>query len=85
VKEEEGRKKILAFKDELTAMGKENLFFRWVELIQYESTQPGGFGPDRQAEAVAKAKELFESQGIDFEKFWAKVGGMENMPGMDVS
>jgi hypothetical protein len=84
-KEEEGRKKIQAFKDELTAMGKENLFFRWVELMQYESSQPGGFGPERQFEAQVKAKELFESQGVDFEKFWAKIGGMEYMPGMDSS
>lgn len=83
VREEDGRKKIMAFKDELTALGKENLFFRWIELIQYESSQPGGFGPERQLEATAKAKELFESQGVDFDKFWAKIGGMEGMPGMD--
>jgi hypothetical protein len=83
VKEEEGRKKIVAFKDELTAMGKENLFFRWIELVQFESSQPGGFGPERQKKTMAKAKELFESQGVDFDKFWAKIGGMEGMPGMD--
>ncbi|KAH6682501.1 hypothetical protein B0J14DRAFT_123760 [Halenospora varia] len=81
--EEEGRRKIVAFKDELTAMGKENLFFRWIELVQYESSQPGGFGPDRQRETMAKAKELFEAQGVDFDKFWAKVGGLRGMPGMD--
>jgi len=82
-KEEAGRKKIIAFKEELTVLGKENLFFRWIELVQYESSKPGGFGPERQAEAMKKAKELFEAQGVDFEKFWAKVGGMEGMPGMD--
>jgi len=79
---EAGRQKIVAFKDRLTAMGKENLFFRWIEIIQYESTQPGGFTPERQATAMAKAKELFESQGVDFERFWRDVGGMEGMPGM---
>lgn len=84
-KEVEGRKKILAFKDELTAMGKENLFFRWIELIQYESSQPEGFGPERQKLAMLKAKEMFEAQGVDFENFWAKIGGMEGMPGMDQS
>jgi hypothetical protein len=82
-KEEEGRRKILAFKDELTAMGKENLFFRWIELIQFESSQPGGFGPERQEETMQKAKAMFEEQGVDFEKFWAKIGGMEGMPGME--
>jgi hypothetical protein len=82
-KEEEGRRKIIAFKDELTALGKENLFFKWIELVQYESSRPGGFGPERQRETMGKAKELFESQGVDFDKFWVKVGGIQGMPGMD--
>lgn len=83
VKEEEGRRKIVAFKDELTAMGKENLFFKWIELVQYESSKPGGFGPEQQVKTMTKAKQMFESQGVDFDKFWAKVGGMQGMPGMD--
>jgi hypothetical protein len=82
-KEEEGRRKIVAFKDELTAMGKENLFFKWIELVQFESSKPGGFGPEQQLKTMAKAKELFEAQGVNFDQFWAKVGGMEGMPGMD--
>lgn len=83
LKEEEGRRKIVAFKDELTAMGKENLFFRWIELVQFESSQPGGFGPEQQKNTMKKARELFERGGIDFDKFWEKVGGMGGMPGMD--
>jgi len=82
-KEEEGRRKIVAFKDELTALGKENLFFRWTELVQYESTRPGGFGPEQQQKTMAKAQAMFEKQGVDFDKFWNKIGGMEGMPGMD--
>ncbi|TVY17993.1 hypothetical protein LARI1_G005472 [Lachnellula arida] len=57
-KEEEGRRKIVAFKDELTVMGKENLFFRWIELVQFESSQPGGFGPERQEDTMIKAKKI---------------------------
>jgi hypothetical protein len=82
-KEEEGRRKIVAFKDELTAMGKENLFFRWIELVQYESSRPEGFGPQQQVQTMEKARNLFESQGVDFDKFWGKIGGMQGMPGMD--
>jgi hypothetical protein len=81
--EDEGRKKIVAMKDRLTAMGKENLFFRWIELIQFESSQPGGFNAERQQEAMRKAKDMFEEQGVDFDQFWKDVGGMENMPGME--
>ena len=79
------RQKIVQMKDRLTTMGKENLFFRWVEMIQFESSAEGGFTLERQQHAVRKAKELFEAQGIDFEQFWKKVdGGMEGMMGMEV-
>jgi hypothetical protein len=81
--EEEGRRKIVAFKDELTALGKENLFFKWIELVQFESSRPGGFGPERQQETMAKAKAMFEAQGVNFDKFWEKIGGFQGMPGMD--
>ncbi|CAL3971603.1 hypothetical protein PZA11_004936 [Diplocarpon coronariae] len=81
--EQQGREKIVAFKDELTALGKENLFFKWIELVQYESSRPGGFTPDKQVDTIAQAREMFEAQGVDFDKFWAKIGGMEGMPGMD--
>ena len=71
------RDQILAFRDKLAAMGKEDLFFRWVELIQYESTRPGGFTPERQQSAMVQAKQLFENAGVDFGRFWQEVGGME--------
>ncbi|KAF2653279.1 hypothetical protein K491DRAFT_705949 [Lophiostoma macrostomum CBS 122681] len=80
--ETEARQKIVLFKDRLTAMGKENLFFRWVELVQYESNAPGGFTKERQAETAEKAKRLFEEQGVDFETFSREIGGLEGMPGM---
>lgn len=82
---EENRKKIVEFKDRLTAMGKENLFFRWIELIQYETSQPGGFTPERQAQAMAKAKELFESRGVDLEELGREIGGIEALPGMELA
>ena len=76
---EPGREKIMQFQQKLTSMGKEDLFFRWVEIVQYWSTQSGGFTPERQRSAMAQAKELFEDQGVDFEAFWKEVGGMEGI------
>ncbi|OJD19052.1 hypothetical protein ACJ73_08670 [Blastomyces percursus] len=73
------RDKIIMFQEKLASMGKEDLFFRWVELIQYESTQPGGFTPERQRKTMKETQQLFEDQGVDFEKFWADVGGMEGI------
>lgn len=78
----EQRDQILAFKDKLTAMGKEDLFFRWVELVQWESSQPGGFTPERQKSAMLQAKQMFEEENVDFSSFWDDLGGME---GMDIT
>ena len=78
----EQRDTLVRFKDKLTAMGHEGLFYRWVELVQYESNSPGGFTPGRQAAAMREAKRIFEEKGIDFAEFWQEVGGMEGMPGL---
>ena len=83
--EEEATRSIRAFKDKLTAMGRENLFFRWIELVQYESSQPGDFTAERREVLKSRGKEVFESQGVDFEKFWNDVGGAEGMPGLESS
>ncbi|KAI2793088.1 hypothetical protein POX_b03136 [Penicillium oxalicum] len=64
------RDQILAFKERLTAMGKEDLFFRWVELVQWESSQSGGFTPDRQRSAMLQAKQMFDEENVDFSEFW---------------
>jgi hypothetical protein len=77
MEESEGRQKILQIQDKLREMGKEDLFFRWVELIQYESTRPGGFTKERQMEAGMKVQALFQEHGVDFEKFEDSVGGMQ--------
>ncbi|KAK2733209.1 hypothetical protein FQN57_002254 [Myotisia sp. PD_48] len=73
------RNKIVAFKDKLSSMGKEDLFYRWVEVIQYESSQPGGFTAERQRNAMLKVKEVFTKDNVDFERFWEEVGGMEGV------
>ncbi|KAI9709765.1 MAG: hypothetical protein M1820_003168 [Bogoriella megaspora] len=81
--QEEARKKIVAFKDRLTAMGKESLFFRWIEIVQYESNSEGGFTVERQKSAVRQARELFEREGIDFDEFVGEMGGERGLPGME--
>ncbi len=45
--EDEGTKKLQLIKNKLTAMGKENLFFRWIEVVQSETSQPGPFTAER--------------------------------------
>jgi hypothetical protein len=80
---EESRDQLLAFQEKLASMGKEDLFFRWVELVQYESTQAGGFTPERQRSAMLQAKQMFEAEGVDFSQFWQAVGGMQGNIDLD--
>jgi hypothetical protein len=79
----EQRDTLLKFKDKLTAMGHEDLFYRWVELVQYESTMPGGFTEGRQATAMREARRMFNEAGVDFAKFWMEIGGSQGMPGLN--
>ena len=79
---DEGRQKIIALKEKLGAMGKEDLFFRWIEILQYETSQPGGFTDERQARAMHEARILFQKNDVDFDKFWEEVGGGNELPGM---
>lgn len=73
--EEQRRRQIFAFRDVLTAMGKENLFYRWIEVVQFESTQPGGFGPEKQEAAAKKIREMFEAESINFDELWKEAVG----------
>lgn len=84
--EDAGREKIERVKNGLTALGKEGLFFRWVELVQFETAgQEGPLTEVRRGEIMRKGKELFHAQGVDFDGFWSGVGGVEVMPGMGMA
>ncbi|KAK8131097.1 hypothetical protein PG984_007535 [Apiospora sp. TS-2023a] len=81
--EEARRKQIFLFRDALTAVGKEDLFYRWIEVVQYEVTKPGGFTPERQAVVAKEVRELFGKEGIDFDDFWKESVGTDGIAGMD--
>jgi hypothetical protein len=76
---EQAKTMILKFREKLMEMDKEDLFFKWVECIQYESSRPGGFTPERQIQAGEKVKTLFEQHGVDFESFGKAVGITEEL------
>lgn len=73
--EDERRREVFAFRDALTAMGKDDLFYRWVELVQFESTQTGGFGPEKQEATAKKIRDMFKEQNIDFDNVWKEAVG----------
>ncbi|OTA82170.1 hypothetical protein M434DRAFT_401132 [Hypoxylon sp. CO27-5] len=74
--EDERRRQVFAFRDALAAVDKEDLFYRWIEIIQFESSQPGGFGPEKQEQVAKQIREMFKKHDIDFDEFWKEsVGG----------
>lgn len=84
--ENEGTKKLQLVKDKLTKIGKENLFFRWIEVVQSETSQPAAFTVEKQKKAVRKIREEFEEKGVDFDAFWMDIdGGIESMPGLEIT
>ena len=82
---DEGTMKLRAVKDKLMGMGKEGLFFRWIEVVQNETSQAGDLTVEKQKKAVQKVREEFEEEGVDFDWFWKDVGGLESMPGMEIT
>lgn len=80
--QDERRRQVFAFRDALAALGKEDLFFRWVEMIQFETTQPGGFTPEKQAAAAQKIRDMFKSNGVDFDELWKEAVGTDGLAGM---
>ncbi|KAF5018885.1 hypothetical protein F66182_9119 [Fusarium sp. NRRL 66182] len=73
--EDERRRQVFAFRDTLVSLGKEDLFYRWVEIVQFEATQPGGFGPKEQEAAAKRIRELFEGENINFDELWKQSVG----------
>ncbi|KAL2128115.1 hypothetical protein VTI74DRAFT_9638 [Chaetomium olivicolor] len=80
--QDERRRQVMAFRDALRLLGKEDLFFRWVEMIQFETTQPGGFTTEKQVAAAKKIRDMFKENGVDFDGLWKETVGTEGLAGM---
>ena len=73
-----------SFRRKLVAAGAEDVFFRWIEIVQFETSQPRGFTEGRQAEAIRELRKRLEKKHIDFARFWEDIGGQAGLPGFDV-
>ncbi|KAK3385110.1 hypothetical protein B0H63DRAFT_179400 [Podospora didyma] len=81
-KEEDRRRQVFAFRDALQAMGKEDLFYRWIEIIQFETSQPGGLSEEKQIEVAQKVRELFAASNVDFDGLWKESVGTDTIDGL---
>ncbi|EAQ83330.1 hypothetical protein CHGG_09734 [Chaetomium globosum CBS 148.51] len=79
--QDERRRQVMAFRDALAALGKEDLFFRWVEMIQFETDQPGGFTREKQVVAAQKIRDMFKTNGVDFDGLWKEAVGTDGLAG----
>ncbi|KAH6638564.1 hypothetical protein BKA67DRAFT_542669 [Truncatella angustata] len=77
--EDERRTQILLFRDALSAIGKEDLFFRWIEVVQFEANQPGGFTAERQGVVAQQVRDLFQKEGVDFDQLWKDSVGTDGI------
>lgn len=77
---EERRKKIVLLKEVLTKMGKESLFWKWMEIVEDERDADGGFTAARQKRVAERVQREFEKNGVDFEEIMNGIGGLEEMP-----
>jgi hypothetical protein len=72
-----------SFRRKLTDLGAEDVFFRWIEIVQFETSQPQGFTEGRQAEAMRELKSRLEKKGVDFAQFFEDIGGQAGLPGLN--
>lgn len=77
---ESRRKQVVAFKDKLTAMGKESLFWKWTEIVEEERDLDGGFTLERQKRVAARVQQEFEKNGVDFDAAIKSIGGLDEAP-----
>ncbi|KAK7976312.1 hypothetical protein PG989_014775 [Apiospora arundinis] len=80
--QDERRRQIFLFRDALSALGKEDLFFRWIEMVQFETSRPEGFTPERQEIVAQEVRDLFGKEGINFDDFWKESVGSDGIAGM---
>lgn len=74
------RKKVVQFKEKLTAMGKESLFWRWMEIVEEERDVDGGFSAERQQKVAKRVQDEFQKNDVDFEEVVQSIGGLDEMP-----
>lgn len=74
------RKKVVAFKETLTKMGKESLFWKWTEIVEEERDADGGFTLERQEKVARRVQDEFEKNGVDFDEVVKSIGGLDEVP-----
>ena len=74
------QKKVFAFKEQLTAMGKESLFWKWMEIVEEERNADSEFTADAQKRVEMRVQNEFHVNGVDFDEIVLSIGGLDELP-----
>lgn len=76
------REKIVRFKEVWTAMGKEGMFFKWIEVVQSSGVVEWA-ERERKEELRRAAKRMIEDEGLNFDDVLGAIGGWGMWPGLE--
>lgn len=76
-------KRLERFKAELVRIDCEDVFYRWIEIVQYETSLPSGFTAAKKEEAKAEFKRMLEARHKDVEQVLSDIGGVSAIPGLN--
>lgn len=71
-----------SFKAELVKIDCEDVFYRWIEIVQYETSLPSGFTSAKKEEAEAEFKKMLKARNKNVEQFLSNIGGVSAIPGL---
>lgn len=74
--------KLEKFKRVLTEHKCDDVFYRWIEIIQYETAQPGGFTDTKKKEAEQELRKLLIKRKQDSDQIFEAIGGVHQVPGL---
>lgn len=75
--------KLEKFKKTLVELGCEDVFYRWIEIIQYETNQPGALSAKKKQEAEQELRRMLRDRKKDDESFMKSIGGSNGVPGLE--
>lgn len=79
---EEKDERLESFKKHLIGLNCEDVFYRWIEIVQYETSQPARFTATKREEAEQELRRMLRSRKKNDEAFIQAVGGLQNVPGL---
>lgn len=80
-----GDPKVQAFKQKLADHGCESVFYRYMELLQYETNQPVADLDEVRSRLEQELKRSMKAKkpDVDFDQFLKDIGGPESIPGFE--